>query len=70
MREHSRDRGRLEDILKYARIAREEDEEEKKRKEIEQNGRDYQREIEEMNRDFWKECGEAGSNCESWPGWG
>lgn len=28
-----------------------------------------QREIDEMNRDFWKECGDAGSNCESWPGW-
>lgn len=25
---------------------------------------------EELTRDFWKECGEGGSNCESWPGWG
>ncbi len=37
------------------------------------DGNDYrsdsQREIDEMNRDFWKECGDAGSNCESWPGW-
>ena len=24
---------------------------------------------EELNRAFWKECGEGGSNCESWPGW-
>jgi hypothetical protein len=24
---------------------------------------------EELNRDFWRECGEAGSNCDSWPGW-
>lgn len=30
---------------------------------------DYQREIDDLNRDFWRECGEAGSNCESWPGW-
>ena len=26
-------------------------------------------EIDEMNRAFWNECGEGGSNCESWPGW-
>ena len=23
----------------------------------------------ELTRLFWQECGEAGSNCESWPGW-
>lgn len=31
---------------------------------------DWQHEVDRMNRDFWDECGEAGSNCESWPGWG
>lgn len=31
---------------------------------------DWQKEVDEMNREFWRECGEAGSNCESWPGWG
>lgn len=30
----------------------------------------WQDEVDEMNRAFWRECGEAGSNCESWPGWG
>lgn len=30
---------------------------------------DWQHEVDQMNRDFWNECGEAGSNCESWPGW-
>lgn len=25
--------------------------------------------IDRLNREFWNECGEAGSNCESWPGW-
>ena len=34
-----------------------------------EDGDDWQREVEEMNRDFWRECGAAGSNCESWPGW-
>jgi len=33
------------------------------------SGEDWQREVNEMNRDFWRECGEAGSNCDSWPGW-
>lgn len=32
-------------------------------------GDDWQREVEDMNRAFWRECGEAGSNCESWSGW-
>ncbi len=31
---------------------------------------DWQKEVDEMNRAFWRECGDAGSNCESWPGWG
>lgn len=34
------------------------------------DGRSWQDEVDEMNRAFWRECGEAGSNCESWPGWG
>lgn len=25
--------------------------------------------IDALNRAFWRECGEGGSNCESWPGW-
>lgn len=29
----------------------------------------WDKEVEEMNRAFWRECGEGGSNCESWPGW-
>jgi hypothetical protein len=32
-------------------------------------GMSWQEEVAEMNRAFWRECGEAGSNCESWPGW-
>ena len=32
-------------------------------------GDNWQEEVDEMNRAFWRECGEAGSNCESWPGW-
>lgn len=32
-------------------------------------GISWQEEVAEMNRAFWGECGEAGSNCESWPGW-
>ena len=47
----------------------EREQEERRAREWEQDGRDSQREIDEMNRDFWKECGDAGSNCESWPGW-
>jgi hypothetical protein len=34
------------------------------------DGKSWQEEAAEMNREFWRECGEAGSNCESWPGWG
>lgn len=32
-------------------------------------GEEWQKEIDEMNKEFWRECGSAGSNCESWPGW-
>lgn len=32
-------------------------------------GQSWEEEVKEMNRDFWRECGEGGSNCESWPGW-
>lgn len=52
------------------RRAAEEEAEEKLRRDMEVEASDWQREVEEMNRDFWNECGEAGSNCESWPGWG
>lgn len=30
---------------------------------------DHNDEVDELNRAFWRECGEGGSNCESWPGW-
>lgn len=33
------------------------------------SGDSWQDEVDEMNRAFWRECGEGGSNCESWPGW-
>ena len=33
------------------------------------SGDNWQDEVDEMNRQFWNECGEGGSNCESWPGW-
>lgn len=32
-------------------------------------GEEWQKEIDDMNKEFWRECGEAGSNCESWSGW-
>lgn len=32
-------------------------------------GTDWREEVEEMSREFWRECGEAASNCDSWPGW-
>ena len=35
----------------------------------EDDGSSWQDEVDEMNRSFWRECGEGGSNCESWPGW-
>ena len=36
---------------------------------LQADGENWQKEIEEMNREFWRECGESGSNCESWPGY-
>lgn len=33
------------------------------------SGDNWQDEVDEMNKAFWRECGEGGSNCESWPGW-
>ncbi|MBQ9547050.1 MAG: hypothetical protein IJU90_07175 [Bacteroidales bacterium] len=47
------------------------EEEERKQEELENgwNAWDDWPSAEELNRDFWRECGEAGSNCESWPGW-
>ena len=30
---------------------------------------DHNDDVDELNRAFWRECGEGGSNCESWPGW-
>lgn len=52
-------------LLDYARNVAEEYEEYESRYEEE----DWRQEVEEMNRAFWRECGAAGSNCESWPGW-
>ena len=52
---------------------KEEEEEAEKEREWQrkqQDARDWAEEVWQMNRDFWNECGEAGSNCESWPGWG
>ena len=52
---------------------KEEEEEAEKEREwqrMQQDARDWAEEVRQMNRDFWNECGEAGSNCESWPGWG
>ena len=45
-----------------------------KKYEKEERGYDYDGEswldeVGRLNRAFWRECGEAGSNCESWPGW-
>lgn len=53
----------------YCEWQEQERENEDRHREFEQDSRDYQRKIDEMNRDFWKECGDSGSNCESWPGW-
>ena len=45
----------------------------RKKYQEEKNWRDsrdnWQNEVDELNRAFWRECGEGGSNCESWPGW-
>jgi hypothetical protein len=53
-------------LIKKAKEAEEAYNEEQNREESEVN---WQDDVDEMNRDFWRECGEGGSNCESWPGW-
>lgn len=39
-------------------------------KQWEDSGLDMDSIAKEWADDFWRECGESGSNCESWPGWG
>lgn len=59
--------------IDYCKECREEEriEEERFNREREemQSSYDWDAEVREINREFWNECGEAGSNCESWPGW-
>lgn len=60
----------LKPILKEARelemkVIKEAEEEEKESEQL-----DMDKIAKEWADDFWRECGEAGSNCESWPGWG
>ena len=43
---------------------------ERERAEADNNAYDWDKYVRELNREFWNECGEAGSNCESGPGWG
>lgn len=58
---------------KFQQLIKDAEEVEKKYKEEnrwrEDDGSSWQDEVDEMNRAFWRECGEGGSNCESWPGW-
>ena len=59
---------RYKELIKIARDTQMENlrdiqERERERAEAE----DWAREVDEMNRAFWRECGESGSNCESWP---
>lgn len=45
-------------------------EEEREREERERaEAEDWDQYVRDCNRAFWEECGEFGSNCESWPGW-
>ncbi len=58
---------------KFQQLIKDAEEAEKKYQEEnrwrEYDGRSWQDDVDEMNRAFWRECGEGGSNCESWPGW-
>jgi hypothetical protein len=57
----------LKQLLQEAKKARDAYEE-KQRSEAQDS--DWPSIVEEWNRDFWNECGDSGSNCDSWPGWG
>jgi hypothetical protein len=58
---------KLKELFQKARKARDEYE---RWQRIEAEDSEWPSIVEEWNRDFWNECGEAGSNCDSWPGWG
>ncbi len=61
----------LQELLKEASRAEIEYEKEiEKEEKMESSGYEFDKEVKQMNEDFWRECGESGSNCESWPGWG
>lgn len=59
---------KLKKMIKDAEEAEKKYEEEQRRYNYD-DGKSWQEEVDEMNRAFWSECGEGGSNCESWPGW-
>ena len=59
--------GKLQQLIKDAEEAEKKYQEENRWRE--DDGSSWQDEVDEMNRAFWRECGEGGSNCESWPGW-
>jgi hypothetical protein len=58
---------KLKELFQKARKVRDEYE---RWQRIEAEDSEWPSIVEEWNRDFWNECGEAGSNCDSWPGWG
>ena len=60
---------KLKALIKEAEEAEKEYEEEQQKYNYDE-GKRWQDEVDELNRAFWRECGEGGSNCESWPGWG
>ncbi len=57
---------KLDRLIKDAKEAEQKFEEEYRLRDYGDNIWD---EVRELNREFWGECGESGSNCESWPGW-
>lgn len=57
----------LEQLFQEAEKTRDAYEEEQRR---EAEDSDWSSLADEWNRDFWNECGDSGSNCDSWPGWG
>ena len=59
---------RLKKLIEEAKEAEKKFEEERRKKNYD-DGKSWQDEVDELNRAFWRECGDGGSNCESWPGW-
>ena len=53
----------------YLKMKEEQEKEELEQFRIAQEEANFDDYVKECNREFWEECGEAGSNCESWPGW-